>query len=78
MESYLRASAVTPLSDTAVQVTSQAVVGAFLSLLQWWLDTGMTSTPEDMERYFLRLTLPGVEAMLLTGDNRSDLATSVG
>jgi hypothetical protein len=46
-----------------VTVTAQAVVGAFLALLQWWLEQEMPLSPEQMDDYFRQLVLPGVVAL---------------
>jgi AcrR family transcriptional regulator len=41
-------------------VTAQYLAGSFLSLLKWWLRAEMPYTPEQMERIFQQLALPGV------------------
>jgi AcrR family transcriptional regulator len=45
-------------------VVSQYLAGAFLTLLKWWLSADMPYPPEQMERIFQQLALPGVWAML--------------
>jgi AcrR family transcriptional regulator len=36
------------------------VVGAYLSLLEWWLSTDPPSPPEEIDRTFRALVLPGI------------------
>jgi AcrR family transcriptional regulator len=40
----------------------QYVVGAYRSLLTWWLTTGTAMSPEDIDRIFQMLVTPGVRA----------------
>lgn len=40
------------------------IVGAFMSLMQWWLATEMTWSPERMDALFRDLVLPGVHHLL--------------
>ncbi|HXZ04209.1 MAG TPA: TetR/AcrR family transcriptional regulator [Ktedonobacteraceae bacterium] len=39
---------------------AQYLSGAFLSLLRWWLNAEMPYTPEQMEKIFQQLALPGI------------------
>ena len=64
VEQRLRAMQPAPVPELAVTVTAQAVVGAFLALLQWWLEKEMPLSPEQMDAYFRQLALPGVQTML--------------
>ncbi|HLC02374.1 MAG TPA: TetR/AcrR family transcriptional regulator [Anaerolineales bacterium] len=43
---------------------SSYLAGAFLNLLKWWLKSGMPYSPEEMDRIFQQLALPGVWATL--------------
>ncbi len=45
-------------------VISQYLAGSFLHLLKWWLEAEMPYTPEQMERIFQQLALPGVWAVI--------------
>jgi AcrR family transcriptional regulator len=45
-----------------LRVIAQYLAGAFLNLLKWWLDAEMPYTPEEMDRIFQQLALPGVQA----------------
>ena len=45
-------------------VISEYLVGAFLTLLKWWVTADMPYPPEQMESIFQQLVLPGVWAML--------------
>ena len=45
-------------------VVSSYLAGAFLTLLKWWLKAGMPYTPEEMDRIFRQLALPGLWAAL--------------
>lgn len=51
------AAAPIPL-DVVVEYT----VNAFLGLLTWWLDQDTPCSPEEMDRMFRALTLPGISA----------------
>jgi hypothetical protein len=44
-------------------VISQYLAGSFLSLLKWWLKAEMPYAPEQMERIFQQLALPGVQTI---------------
>ena len=44
------------------EIVVQYIVGAFLALLTWWVDDEQHYTPEQMDAFFTRLTLPGVPA----------------
>ncbi len=50
------------LSDLAATVTAQGVVGALLALLQWWLETDLPITPEQLDAWYLQVGAPGVRA----------------
>jgi AcrR family transcriptional regulator len=43
-------------------VVSQAFAGALMSLLSWWIDRGMTETPERMDELYHRMFWSGVGA----------------
>jgi len=45
-------------------LVSAYLAGAFLNLLRWWLKAGMPYEPEEMDRVFRQLALPGVWATL--------------
>ncbi len=47
-----------------VDVAVHWIVSSFLSLLTWWLDNSTPFSPEEMDRIFRKLTLPGLEAGL--------------
>lgn len=50
--------------STPLTVVSAYLAGAFLNLLKWWLKAGMPYAPEEMDRIFRQLALPGVWATL--------------
>ena len=56
----------------ALDVVSNYLAGAFLNLLKWWLKAGMPYSPEEMDRIFRQLALPGVWATLGTAVERSE------
>ena len=64
VEQRLRTLVPAPVSDRTVTVTAQAVVGAFLALLQWWVEEELPLAPEQMDAYFCQLILPGVQKTL--------------
>ena len=62
VEERLRAWGAAP--GVSVTVTAQMVVGAFLALLQWWLENEMSLSPEVLDDYFHQLVMPGVQAVI--------------
>ncbi len=51
-------------SSIPLPVMSSYLAGAFLHLLKWWVKAGMSYSPEEMDRIFRQLALPGVWAVL--------------
>ncbi len=51
-------------SSLPLVAVSNYVAGAFLTLLNWWLENGMVQSPEYMDNLFRQLVTPGVEAAL--------------
>lgn len=47
-----------------LEVAVQYSASAFLGLLTWWLDQKVPCPPEEMDRLFRSLTLPGITAAL--------------
>lgn len=64
VEGRLRTILPAAVSAMTLTVTAQAVVGAFLALLQWWLEMEMPLSPEQMDASFCQLVLPGVQRLL--------------
>ena len=54
-----RPSPVVPLP-----VMAQYLAGAFLNLLKWWIEAEMPYAPEQMDKIFQQLAVPGVWATL--------------
>lgn len=52
----------TKLPSIPPTVVSAYLAGAYLNLLKWWLKAGMPYPPEEMDRIFRQLALPGVWA----------------
>ena len=50
--------------DRALEVAVRFVVSAYLGLLTWWLEDPIPAAPEEMDRAFRALVLPGVAAFL--------------
>jgi hypothetical protein len=40
------------------------IAGAFMTLMQWWLETELAWSPERMDALFRELVLPGVDHLL--------------
>jgi AcrR family transcriptional regulator len=53
-----------PVSRIPLEALVRYVVGACLSLLEWWLTTGTALPPEDMDRIFQTLVTPGIRAAI--------------
>ena len=52
----------TPAAPLAL--VADYMAGAILTMLRWWLDNGMSYSPEQMDAMFHQLVLPGVQATL--------------
>ncbi len=50
--------------DDLLDAVAAYIVGTFVTLLQWWLETDMRWSPERMEILFHQLMLPGVRHLL--------------
>jgi AcrR family transcriptional regulator len=48
----------------AITVTAQAIVGTLLALLQWWMETEVTLSAEQIDAYYHQLIMPGVREMM--------------
>jgi hypothetical protein len=64
VEQRLRAAQRGKTPTLALTLAAQVVAGAFLALLQWWAEHDMHVSPEEMDTYFQRLVLPGVQKVL--------------
>ncbi|MEW6406062.1 MAG: TetR/AcrR family transcriptional regulator [Chloroflexota bacterium] len=49
---------------TAVMATF--ITGSFLSMLQWWLDNKMVYSPEEIDKMFQSLAMPGIEKAVMS------------
>ena len=47
-------------SPAGREATVQYLVGAFMSLMIWWLDNGTTLAPGEVDAIFRRLSLEGI------------------
>lgn len=45
--------------DVPLPILANFIVGSFLTLLQWWLETKRVQSPEEMDEIFRKLTLSG-------------------
>jgi AcrR family transcriptional regulator len=64
VETRLRGEGEKEGSDELLAAVASYVVGAFMALMQWWLETEMAWSPERMDALFRDLVLPGVEYLL--------------
>jgi AcrR family transcriptional regulator len=53
-----------PVARIPLEALVRYVVGACLSLLEWWLTTDTALRPEDMDRIFQTLVTPGIRAAI--------------
>lgn len=51
-------------AEDVLDAAASYVAGAFVTLLQWWLKTEMSLSPERMDTLFHDLVLPGVNHLL--------------
>jgi AcrR family transcriptional regulator len=47
-----------------LDLIAECMAGTMLTMVKWWLDHDTASSPEEMDRLFHRLVLPGIEATL--------------
>ncbi len=52
------------LSPIPLPIVAHYTTGAFLTLLKWWLEKNMPIPPEEMDDYFRKLVIPGLEDAL--------------
>lgn len=46
--------------DVPLPILGSFVTGSFLNLLKWWLENKRIYSPEQMNEFFLKVTLPGI------------------
>jgi AcrR family transcriptional regulator len=46
--------------DVPLPILASFVTGSFLNLLKWWLENKRVHSPEQMNEFFMKVTLPGV------------------
>ena len=51
-------------SDELLAAVASYVAGAFMTLMQWWLETELAWSPERIDALFRELVLPGVDHLL--------------
>lgn len=64
VEQRLREQSKREVSDELLAAVASYVAGAFMTLMQWWLETEMAWSPERMDALFRELVLPGVDHLL--------------
>jgi AcrR family transcriptional regulator len=64
VEQRLREESQKEVSDELLAAVASYVAGAFMTLMQWWLETEMVWSPERMDALFRDLVLPGVDHLL--------------
>jgi hypothetical protein len=65
-----------PASRIPLEALVRYVVGACLSLLEWWLTTDTALRPEDMDRIFQTLVTPGIRAAIRDVNRPSGAGTA--
>ena len=60
----MRAHAPGPVPDLTITLLGHAVAGTFLALLRWWMESEAALTAKQMDAYFQRLVLPGIQKVL--------------
>jgi len=48
--------------EVPIPMMANFIAGSFLTLLKWWLENKMVYSPEQMDDYFKKLTMMGIEA----------------
>ena len=64
MEQRLREESKRGESDELLAAVASYLAGAFMTLMQWWLETELAWSPERMDALFRDLVLPGVDYLL--------------
>lgn len=74
VEQRLREQSVKDMPDELFVALASYIAGAFMTLMQWWLETELAWPPERMDTLFRDLVLPGVDH-LLNRDHKRSLTT---
>jgi AcrR family transcriptional regulator len=64
VEQRLREQSKQEGSDELLAAVAAYVAGAFMTLMQWWLETELAWSPERMDALFRDLVLPGVNHLM--------------
>ena len=64
VEQRLREESKQEVSDELLAALASYIAGAFMTLMQWWLETEMAWSPERVDALFRELVSPGVERLL--------------
>lgn len=64
VEQRLREQSVKDMPDELIVALASYIAGAFMTLMQWWLETELAWSPERMDALFRDLVLPGVDHLL--------------
>jgi AcrR family transcriptional regulator len=46
--------------EVPLPILASFTTGSFLNLLKWWLENKRVHSPEQMDDYFMKITLPGI------------------
>ncbi len=46
--------------EVPIPLLANFVTGSFLNLLKWWLENKRIQSPEQMNEFFMKVTLPGI------------------
>lgn len=47
-----------------LEALTHFLTGGLMALIQWWVDSGLEYTPQQMDELFQRVAMPGVRAVL--------------
>ena len=64
VEQRLREQSQREMPDELLAVLASYIAGAFMTLMQWWLETELAWSPERTDALFRELVLPGVDQLL--------------
>jgi AcrR family transcriptional regulator len=64
VEQRLREQSKRDMPDELLVALASYIAGAFMTLMQWWLETELAWSPERMDALFRDLVLPGVDHLL--------------
>ncbi len=74
MQTKLKNDPIPILFEVPIDLLAAYFSGALLSCVDWWLEQGLSYSPEEMTRMFQRLFFPGARKILGVSNSESNVA----